>query len=169
MNKVTQSNLTNASPSSKVEVEAIMAQVREKVQQNRQAALAQGFQPRYFVFDDYPQEPITGDYDHELYAHLRQVNQPHKILGMRRVMRTSFLSKLPLLGLVWQRIQREGHDLVIFYVNSFGGEIVTFQRHVAGVLNRLVGWSQATESEIALLKKEIKDLRERVELLEAKK
>jgi hypothetical protein len=88
---------------------------------------------------------------------------------MRRVMRTSFLSKLPLLGLVWQRIQREGHNLAIFYVDSFAGEVVTFQRHVAGVLNRLVGWSQAKESEIALLQKEIKDLRERIELLETEK
>jgi hypothetical protein len=71
MDKITQSNLPHASPSSELEVEAIMAQLREKVQQNRQAALAQGLQPRYFAFDDYPQEPITSDYDHELYAHLR--------------------------------------------------------------------------------------------------
>jgi len=154
--------------SSEVNIEAIMSQVREKIQQNRRTALKQGLKSRQFVFDDYPEEPTSGDYDYDLYAQLRQVNQPHRILGVRRTPRVSWLSKLPIAGAIWRQIQRAGHDLVIFYVNSLAGEVVAFQRHVAGVLNRLVSWSQVKDEELRLLQAEIKALRERIDLLEAK-
>lgn len=155
-------------PASDIDVEAIMEQVRKKVQQNRRMALEQGLQPRQFIFDDYPDEPTSGSYDSDLYVHLRQVNQPHQILGVRRVMRASFLTKLPIVGLIWKRIQYESHNLVIFYANSLAAEIVTYQRHVAGVLNRLVGWSQAKDNEIRLLQAEVNALKERIASLEAK-
>ncbi len=152
-----------------VDVEAIMVQVRKKMQANRRVAQAHGLQPRQFVFADYPEEATSGGYDVDLYAQLRQVNQPHKILGVRRIMRSSFLIKLPIIGSIWRRIQREGHDLVIFYVNALADETVTFQRHVASVLNRLVNWSQAKDTEIGLLREEIKALKERIDALEARK
>lgn len=154
---------------SAVEVEAIMASIREKMQENRRTALAQGLQPRQFAFADYPEEPTSGEYERELYAHLRQVNQPHHILGVRRMMRSSVVARLPLIGTIWRQIQGAGHDLVIFYVNSLATEIVDFQRHVAGVLNRLVGWRQEKDAEIRQLQEEIKTLKERLDLLEAKK
>ncbi|MBI1880517.1 MAG: DUF5320 domain-containing protein [Chloroflexi bacterium] len=146
-----------------------MAQVRASMQENRRAALDQGLQPGQFVLADYPDEPTSGDYDPKLYAHLGQVNRPHQILGVRRSMRPSFLTKLPLVGSIWRRIQREGHDLVIFYVNTLATGGVDFQRHVAGVLNQLVNWRQAKDTEIELLKEEIKTLKERLDILEARK
>ena len=155
--------------SSEIDVEAIMAQVREKAQENRRAALADGLQPRQFVLADFPEEPISDEYDPALYAHLRQINQPHQILGVRRIMRPSFLTKLPIAGSIWQQIQRQGHDLVIFYVNALATEIVDFQQHVAGVLNQLVNGSQAKDAEIASLKEEIKALKERLAMLETRK
>lgn len=153
---------------SDINVDEIMAQVREKVRQSRQAAQAEGLESRSFVFDDYPNEAISDTYDADLYAHLRQVNQPHQILGVRRVMRSSVLSRWPIFGSIWQQIQRQVHDLVIFYANALAGEVVGYQRHVAGVLNRLVGWSQAKDNEIALLQQEIQRLKERIETIENK-
>lgn len=167
MNQTQPKNL--AAANSEIDIETIMAQVREKAQENRRAALADGLQPGQFVLADFPQEPTSGDYDPALYAHLRQVNQPHQILGVRRIMRPSFLTKLPIAGSIWQQIQRQGHDLVIFYVNALATEMVDFQQHVAGVLNQLVNGSQAKDTEIALLKEEIKALKERLAVLEAKK
>jgi hypothetical protein len=163
-----QNNLIDVSVS-EVNVETIMTHIRAKMQENRRTALAHGLQPRQFVFADYPEEPASGDYDSELYAQLRQVNRPHQILGVRRIMRSSFLTKLPVVGSIWRRIQRAGHDLAIFYVNSLAHEIVEFQRYVAGVLNRLVNWHQEKDVEIRLLHEEVKALKERLDLLEAKK
>jgi hypothetical protein len=40
---------------------------------------------------------------------------------------------------------------------------------VAGVLNRLVNWHQEKDVEIRLLHEEVKALKERLDLLEAKK
>ena len=151
------------------DVETIMAHVRKKMQENRRAALAQGLKPRQFVFADYPEEPTSGKYDVDLYVHLRQVNQPHKIMGLRQIARSSILTKLPIISPIWRRIQYESHGLVIFYVNALASEVIAFQRHVAGVLNHLVAWSQAKDNEVMLLRAEVKALQERVDLLEAKK
>ncbi len=151
-----------------VDVEATMAQIREMMQENRRAAQAQGLQPRQFVFADFPEEPTSGNYDVELYAQLRQVNRPHQILGIQRLMRSSFLTKLPVIGLIWQKIQRAGHDLVIFYVNGLAEEVASYQQHVARVLNRLVGRNQAQEIELKLLQAEVQALKERLTALESK-
>jgi hypothetical protein len=155
-------------PNSEVDIEAIMAQVREKAQQNRQTALEQGLQSSQLVFDGYPDEPISGSYNPDLHTHLRQVNQLYT-LKVRRVTRPTFLTSWPVIGWVWQRVQHEAHNLVIFYVNLLSHEVSIFQRHVTCVLNRLVGWSQTTDKEIILLKEEINRLKERVEYLEARK
>ena len=150
----------------KVDIEDIMAQVRGKIQQNRKLAFEQGLKSRSFTFDDYPKEPISGEYNIDLYDHLRQVNQPHKILGVQRVLRSSPLDNLPIVGPLWRKVQYEGHNLAIYYVNALGHEIVTFQKHVAGVFNQMVRWSQTKDDEIRLLQEEIRTLKERIESLE---
>ena len=167
MKKPEQENQTMAS-GSEVNVEAIMDQIRQKVHQQRQKAVAQGLQAGEFISDDYPEESGEGNYDPQLYEQLRYANQPHRIIGVRQVASQSIVAKLPLIGPIWQRVQTLAHNLVIFYVNSFGAEVIDFLKHVASVLNRLVRWSQAQDKEILLLRQEVETLKEQVRLLETK-
>lgn len=152
-----------------MDVDAIMADVKDRARQNRQKAVAEGLLPADFVFDDYPDALADGNYDAELYDHLRQVNQPYRMRGVVRSTRPSPLTRLPLVGRALEKVQTAAHDLVVFYVNTFAAEVIGFQRHVAGVLNRMVGWSQEKDKEMQLLRQELEMLKERIELLEARR
>jgi hypothetical protein len=158
-----------AASEAEVDIEAIMADIKDRARRNRQKAMAEGLLPGDFVFDDYPDTPAVGSYDPELYEHLRQVNQPYRMRGVVRMARPSPLTRLPVVGRRLEKVQAAAHNLVVFYVNTFAVEVIGFQRHIAGVLNRLVGWSQKKDREIQLLRQELEMLKERIKLLEARR
>jgi hypothetical protein len=162
-------NIQTVALESDVDVEAVMKDVKNRVYQNRQKALAEGLSPNEFVFEDYPEELNVGHYDPEFYKRLRLANQPYKIRGVHPVIRSSQLTRLPVFGRILAKIQAASHNLVIFYVNSLGAEVIGFQKHVASVLNRLVSWNQAHDREIMRLQQEVEALKKQIELLKAKK
>jgi hypothetical protein len=74
---------------------------------------------------------------------------------------------LPLIGGLWQKVRRQAHDLVVFYVNRLAGTQGVFNRAIMEALTALVsdldrGGRANSEAEIAELRAELQALRAEV-------
>lgn len=104
----------------------------------------------------------------ELYHQLEQANLNHDQIwvGLSLVE-----SQSPLLGRFINRVKRELHRLVIYYVNMLGGRQATVNEALVRTLNPLVEQLEPpTEADptILALQSEIADLKARLEKLEAR-
>ncbi len=137
----------------------IMEQIRERIQRRREEL---GY-PRQvfptFGAAAYPGEPEGEDYDADLYYHLRQANQHYHQLGVEMVLAPSPRSRIPLIGPWWDRVRREAHQLVLFYVNRLAQRQVTVNRHLVSTLNRMAVQIQEQQRQIRALQDELRKLR----------
>jgi len=143
-----------------INVESIMARIRENIRQRKQThpELFDLELPTFPVGDPSPDD-VTDE--GALAFNLRQALVTADEIG---VMMSPVASPLPVVGPLWAAFKRQMHGLVLYYVNTLAGKQIKFNRHVAHVLQRIVGQS-ATE-EVVALRQEIKVLRARIEQLE---
>ena len=137
----------------------IMEQIRARIQRRREEL---GY-PRVvfptFGAAAYPGEPEGEDYDVDLYYHLRQANQQYHQLMVEIVLAPSPRSRIPLIGALWDRIRREAHYLVLFYVNRLAQHQLTVNRHLVSTLNRMAVQLQEQQRQIRALQEELRKLR----------
>ncbi len=138
---------------------AIMAQIRERVRQRREAL---GYDKRTFVTfgnTSYPGEPDDFPYDPNLYHHLRLANDTFVRPPLEVMLPPSPASRLPVIGGLWQRLRPAVHHLILFYVNRAIAQEVTLNRHLVSVLNQLTRLTQEQQRAIIALQREVAELR----------
>lgn len=143
-----------------IDVDAIMQTIRQRIAERR-AALGEP-QQQFPTFDDMgmPEEPDDIPHDTNLYHHLRLLNALYFEFPLEPVLASSPLTRIPILGPLWARLRREAHNLVLFYVSRVIGHQIQINRHIAGVLNRLV-------AENVALRRQVQELEARLEALES--
>lgn len=137
----------------------IMEQIRERIRR-RQEELGYSRQVfPTFGAAAYPGEPEGEEYDPDLYYHLRQANGHYYQLGVELTFVPSPRSRIPLLGPLWDRIRREAHYLVLFYVNKLAQRQITVNRHLVSTLNRMARQIQEQQRQIRALQDELRKMR----------
>src|SRR4051812_48237361 len=101
-----------------VDVEAIMATIRARVQQRRDELGYDGRVFPTFGGTAMPAEPTDMAHDANLYHHLRMANSAYVIPTLQPVLPPSPASRVPILGTLWQRIRPALHALILVYVNQ---------------------------------------------------
>lgn len=137
---------------------AIMAQIRERVRLRREEL---GYAERDFpTFGAaaYPGEP-EGDFDVDLYDHLRQANDLYYQVGVEASLEPSPATRVPILGRLWKRVRQEAHNLVLFYVGKLARQQLAVNRHLVSVLNRMAVQLQAQQGQVRALQEELARLR----------
>lgn len=145
-----------------IDVEDIMARIRERIRNRRDQAEAQGLD-----YDRLTDDRRTYDGDGELssdfYYDLRQVRENADSIWVS----LSVVGRdIPIVGSLVTRVRRMVHSLVLYYVNMLAGRQVVFNRSVASVLSGLVSHTDTTEGRIQELESEVDQLRQRIAALE---
>jgi hypothetical protein len=136
----------------------IMEQIRERIRQRRETLGYPSQTFPTFGATSFPGEPKDGDYDSDLYYHLRRANEYYARLDVELLLAPSPHTRVPFLGSLWNRIRREAHNLVLFYVNRLAQRQVTVNRHLVSVLNRMVVQIQEQQNQIQELQAEVRRL-----------
>ena len=138
----------------------IIQEIRERIRRRREEL---GYPRPIFptrAGAAYPGEPEGEDYDVALYFHLRRANESYHQVGVEPLIVPSPRSSIPILGPLWDRIRREAHNLVLFYVNKLAQRQVTVNRHLVSTLNRMAVQIQEQQRRIGALEEELRKLRE---------
>ncbi|MBA3534311.1 MAG: hypothetical protein H0T73_20515 [Ardenticatenales bacterium] len=144
-----------------IDPDAIMEQIRERVQQRRKE---KGFDQRTFPsfgLAERPDAPSDRPYDTDLYYYLRLANDNFAQAETSVVLASSPATQLPIIGWLWSLVRREVHHLVIFYANRSVNHQVNVNRYLVSVLNRLTAVTQEQQQTIQELQQEIETLRAR--------
>ena len=132
----------------------IMAQIRERIQQRR---LELGYPQQEFPpfgAAAYPGEPESGDFDQDLYYHLRKANDLYYQVGVESSLAPSPVTRLPVLGRLWGRIRQEAHNLVLFYVGKLARQQLAINRHTVSTLNRMAVQLHEQRNQLETLREE---------------
>ncbi|MBC7227605.1 MAG: hypothetical protein H5T61_10280 [Thermoflexales bacterium] len=144
---------------SEIDPVQIMAQIRERIQRRREEL---GY-PRQtfptFGAAAYPGKPEGEEYDPDLYYYLRQANEHYYQLNVEMILVSSPRSRIPVIGPLLDRIRREAHNLVLFYVNKLTQRQVTVNRYLVSTLNRMAVQIQEQQRQIRALQEELRKLR----------
>ncbi|MGH2541885.1 MAG: hypothetical protein ACRDIB_03755 [Ardenticatenaceae bacterium] len=138
---------------------AIMAEIRERVQQRRKE---QGYDQRTFPsfgLVQCPEPPADRPYDHDLYYYLRLANESYAGSETAVNLAPSPATQMPVVGPLWKKIRREVHNLVLFYVNRSVAHQVNVNRQLVSVVNRLTALAEEQQRSIEALQAEIEVLR----------
>lgn len=141
----------------------IIEEIRERIRRRREEL---GYPQKVFpVFGAaaYPGEPEGEDYDADLYYHLRQANELYYQIGVEISLAPSPITRLPILGWLWQRVRREAHNLVLFYLARLVQRQVAVNRHLVSTLNRMVVQLQEQQRELRSLREEVHRLKQLAE------
>lgn len=139
----------------------IMEQIRERIRRRREEL---GYPRKVFpTFGAaaYPGEPEGEEHDPDLYYYLRQANEHYYQLGVELILVPSPRSRIPLIGPLLDRIRREAHNLVLFYVNKLAQRQVAVNRYLVSTLNRMAVQIQEQQRRIQALQEELQKLREK--------
>ena len=137
----------------------IVEWIRSRIDQRREALGEPRDDFPTFGAAAYPGEP-EGEFDVDLYYHLRQANEAYPQVGVGSDLVPSPVSRLPLVGRLWARVRTEAHNLVLFYLNKLAGQQAAVNRHLVSALNRLVIQVEAQEAELGRLRDEVERLRD---------
>ena len=143
-----------------IDLSRIIEEIQERIRRRRKEL---GYpRPIFPVFGaaSYPGEPKDDDYDIELYFHLRRANEIYHQIDVEPLIIPSIRSSIPILGPLWERIRREAHNLVLFYVNKLAQRQTRVNRHMVSTLNRLIIQIQEQQRRIRVLEEELRKLRE---------
>lgn len=135
----------------------IVEEIRHRIERRREALGYPRDDLPSFGATAYPGEP-EGDFDVDLYYHLRRANEAYPHVGAESDLAPSPATRLPLIGPLWARVRRQAHNLVLFYLNKLAGRQATVNRHLVSVLNRMSIQLQAQEAELECLRKEVERL-----------
>jgi hypothetical protein len=136
-----------------LDTEAIMHEIGTRVRTHRAEALAKGLEWQAFADGLYPLPP-GATLSRELYEAIR-----HLELGNEKIHVEMYLTetRLPLISGLVHRLRTALHELVLFYVNRLAAKETRVHEETTHALAMLV-----RDLEI-----ELRDLRERVAVLEA--
>jgi hypothetical protein len=139
----------------------IMNQIRERLRKRREELghFSQTFPA--FGAAACLSEPEGEKDDADLYFYLRCVNDSYYQLDVEMTLIPFFYSRIPLIGLLLDRLRYKAHSLVLFYVNKLAHRQVTVNRFLVSTLNRVVKQIQEQQRQIQLLEEELRALRER--------
>ena len=142
-----------------IDLTQIMEQIRERIRQRREEL---GYPRKSFPkfgAAAYPGEPESGDFDTDLYYHLRRANDLYYQIGVESSLAPSPTTSLPVVGRLWGLIRREAHNLVLFYLGKSAQQQVAVNRHLVSTLNRMVTQLQQQQADLRELRDEIERLR----------
>ena len=143
-----------------VDTLALMAQIRARMrQQYKDLGLENVAFPRNDV-TNCPAEPEDIPHDANLYHHLQLANELYAQSDPEPALPPSPLSRLPVIGRVWQRLRPGVHVLILFYVNRSIAHQIAVNRHLVSVVNQLTQQSEAQQRAILALQAELQALRE---------
>jgi hypothetical protein len=143
-----------------IDVQEIMQRIRERVRKRAAQKKAEPWLPA-FGSEVADIDPAAGAFTPKLYYTLRQAREQANRVWVDLLLTETAIQRMPLLGGLWQRIRREAHNLVLFYVNILAANQAAFNNHVVRILSELVGkQEQLLDEEDAL-----KQLREEIEAL----
>lgn len=120
-----------------VDVDQLMVEIRRRIAQHREELGYPRTDFPSFGASACPQEPEHGDFDADLYYHLRKVNELYAAFDLAPELAPSTSTRIPLLGRIWGSIRREAHNLVLFYIGRLTRQEIALNRHLVSTLNRL--------------------------------
>jgi hypothetical protein len=144
-----------------INVEEIMARIRERIRQRRAQANAQGLE--YDGLVDRRAPLIAADQsDADLDYDLRQLQTNADAILISLAMRDR---RIPLLNALFYRLEMLLHRLVLKYVNQMAGRQVVYNTAAANVISALARRLEQSETRAQKLEQEVRALRERVDAL----
>lgn len=138
---------------SEVNPQEIMAEIRSKLIESSHNIPDKQLQT-------YPEKPYDIPYDLELYQRLEQLKEEYKLTGTELDVRESGISHLPLIGRLWQKIQRALHGPGHYYTNRAADRQAEINGQIFQILSMLMAANQERQREIIRLREELIQLRE---------
>ena len=146
-----------------IDTAQIMEQIRERIRQRReQLGYPRQSFPK-FGAAAYPGEPEGGDFDTDLYYHLRRANDLYYQIGVESSLAPSPTTSLPVIGRLWGLMRREAHNLVLYYLGKSAQQQVAVNRHLVSTLNRMVVQLERQQADLRALQDEVERLRRAME------
>jgi|GEM_PF-938572 len=130
-----------------VDIESIMRQIRQYLAQKQETQAASRIEEPTFVM-----------LDREVYDELYEANQ---YFDKIRVAPYLTPVRIPLFGVLWQRLRLALHALVVFYIDRSVDTQMRFNTHVVRVLNGIV---RGVDTDLTLNR--VAELERRMEALE---
>jgi hypothetical protein len=146
-----------------VDPAALMAQIRERIRLQRETLGGDNREFSSFDATAYPEEPKDIPYDVNLYHHLRRANELYARFDTEPALAPSPLTRVPLLGPLWQRLRPSLHTLILIYVNRLAMRQANVNRHLVSTLNQLTVQCQEQQRAIQTLQAEVHALRQQVQ------
>lgn len=157
------------SQSSTLDIDTLMATIRQSSQRRQVEAELQGVDLSTFKEETICEEALSNEYRPLLSFLLRELDESSLTrLQIAPEVRASRLDKLPLLGFLWRRLRGQLHGLSIFYANKVAGQIGGRQQRLATVLSLLAQEVEQQEAEIAALKQHLTKMEAELARLEPK-
>lgn len=146
-----------------IDASAIMAEIRRRVAERRQALGVD--QPQIPRFDLAAAPLRAGDDGAQgeavaaLGSALSAANEALGQASTTPLLAPSPATRAPVVGGLWKRVRRQAHELALFYVNRSVTEQTAMNRHLIGALNALAALAQAQQRQIERLQAELAELR----------
>lgn len=154
--------MSSQDPMPTIDAEAIMREIRTRIQHRRAQAEAQGLD-----FDALAEGRFTTDrptrFNAELYYELRRLSISGEQIGVGLSLTTS---RLPVIGSLVQRVRLALHQLVIYYVNMLARQQARVNAYEARAWSALMADLETQAAEAEVLRREVTELRARLDRLE---
>lgn len=152
-----------------IDSEAIMAEIRARLEERRQAL---GYhQPLFSTFGGtlLPDRPDDIPYDPALFDHLELVNEQYTMVPSDSDIQPSPATRVPILGPLWATVREQAHGLVLFYTNRTAGHQTGVNREIIGILNGLTALVMDQQRMINKLQEELDTVRNELKDLKVNK
>ena len=148
-----------------IDPEAIMAQIRTRIQERRQEL---GYiRPQFSNFGgtQLPDRPADIPYDPDLFDHLELANEQYTMVPSEANLQPSPATRVPILGPLWAMIREQAHGLVLFYTNRTASHQTGVNREIISILNGLTAHNIEQQRMINHLQGELDSVRKELEEL----
>lgn len=151
--------MSHDDPGPALDAEAIMREIRARIQQRRAQAEAQGLD-----FDALAAGRFTPDqptrFTADLYYELRRLNLSGEQIGVGLSLTSS---RWPLIGGLIQRVRLALHQVVIYYVNMLAQQQVRVNTYNTHAWSALMADLETKSAEVDVLRREVEELRARLD------
>jgi hypothetical protein len=149
-----------------IDQEAIMAEIRRRIQERRHEL---GYlQPQFSTFGGapLPGRPDDIPYDPDYFDHLELANELYLQVPTEVDLQASPATRVPVLGSMWAMIREQAHGLALYYVNRNVSHQAGVNREIMGVLNGMTAINLEQQRAIIRLQEEVDTLRSQLKALE---
>lgn len=143
-----------------IDVSQIMEKIRERMRHRREELgyASQTFPA--FGATAFPGEPASGEYEADLYYHLRRANELYYQIGVETMLAPSPATRIPVVGWLWGMVRREAHNLVLYYLGKLTRQQATVNRHLVSTMNRMTVQLREQHAELQTLRAKVEQLRQ---------